>query len=549
MQGVTGSGLSPFGNRDVSWLWESKVREHSERQWLVWRDLDGDRRQWTYGEFFEDVCNSSAGLAELGVEEGSRVVLFAENCPDFLLTWFATLRLGAVMVSVNARYKPAELADALRRVDPAVVMTSVALLPVVRAALDRLREQVPSGQASRYVPPHLLIADVALQEPYGAGELARGLSSLLGRSLGPEARAGSNPAGLLAPAGIQFTSGTTAQPKAVVWTQTNYLWGGKVSASHEDLHADDRHLVHLPLFHTNAQIYSVMASLWAGASVILVPRFSASRFWQVAVEERATWCSMVPFTVKALRRSPVPAHSIRRFGNSVIVPSWDRYFRVSTVAWWGMTETVTHPIVSDPSEEARPLAMGTPACEYQVRVLGDDGVPVRDGSGLLEVRGVQGISLALGYLDDPAATAATWDEEGWMRTGDRVEVHEDGWLSFLERAGDMLKVGGENVAALEVERVIRTVRGVEEVAVVGAPDAMLDEVPVAFVLVDSALGVADRSAVRDQIELTCKSELSSFKVPKDVYVVDELPRATLEKVAKAELRKLARTLRGERDDA
>ncbi len=544
---MTVLGLSPFGSRDVSWLLESKAREHSERQWLVWRDADGDRLEWTYGEFFEGVCKVAAGLAELGVAEGSRVVLFTENCPDYLFVWFATMRIGAVMVSVNARYKTAEVTNVLRRVGPVVVVTSSALLPVVAAALDGVKAEATGGRVLQYARLELLIADVAMKAPYGAGELARGLTSLLRAPSGPDSRVGSSPAGLLAPAGIQFTSGTTAQPKAVVWTQANYMWGGKVSASHEDLHADDRHFVHLPLFHTNAQIYSVMASLWVGGAIILVPRFSASRFWQIAVEEGATWCSMVPFAVKALRGSAVPAHSIRRFGNSVIVPSWDRYFRVSTVAWWGMTETVTHPIVSDPSDEAHPLAMGTPACEYQVRVLGEDGLPVCHGSGMLEVRGIQGVSLALGYLDDPVATAATWGAGGWMRTGDRVEVHEDGWLSFLEREGDTLKVGGENVAALEVERVIGTVRGVREVAVVGAPDAMLDEIPIAFVLVDSALGAEDRLAVRQQIDLACQSELSSFKVPREVYVVDEFPRVTLDKVAKAELRKLARTLRGECD--
>lgn len=540
--------LNPFAGQGVNWLLETRASAHSSRPWLIWRDLEGSRREWSYGDFLEDVCGVASGLTERGVVEGSRVCMFVENCPDFVVVWFAVMRLGGVMVSINARYRAGELADAIARVEPTVLLTSVALMPTVAEALARLKDRSRKGSEPR--DPYLLLADIATDPTtHAGGVLADGLSGVRahGASGGTSARGGVvRP---LAPAGVQFTSGTTARPKGVVWTQANYLWGAKVSATHEQLDGGDRHLVHLPLFHTNAQIYSVMAALWAGGSVVLVPRFSASRFWQVAVEERVTWCSMVPFTVKALRRQPVPAHAIRAFGNAALVPSWDRYFGVSTVAWWGMTETVTHPIVSDPSMEGHPLAMGMPACEYQVRVLDDDGVSLDRGIGSLEVRGVRGVSLALGYLDDPAATACTWAPDGWMRTGDRIEVHDDGWISFVERQGDMLKVGGENVAAIEVERVVAGVPGVEEVAVVAAPDPMLDEVPVAFVLVDSAVAPAEFDAIRTRIREACDHELSSFKVPREIYVVEELPRVTLEKVAKAELREHVKRLRGARDGA
>ncbi|MCU4183831.1 AMP-binding protein [Acidiferrimicrobium sp. IK] len=535
--------LNPFAGLDVNGLLEARANAQGSRTWLVWRDFGGSRREWSYSEFLEDVCSVASGLTERGVVEASRVCMFVENCPDFLIMWFAVMRLGAVMVSINARYKASELADAIERAEPAVLLTSLALMPTAVEALARLKGRAQSGRQSN--GPHLVVADIATSPSTGAGWMpVEGLSALQqahGASGAASARAGVVRS--LAPAGVQFTSGTTARPKAVVWTQANYLWGAKVSASHESLTESDRHLVHLPLFHTNAQIYSVMATLWAGGSLVLVPRFSTSRFWQVAVEERVTWCSMVPFTVKALRRQPVPDHAIRAFGNALLVPSWDRYFGVSTVAWWGMTETVTHPIVSDPSMEGHALAIGRPACEYEIRVSDDEGQSLDRGVGSLEVRGVRGVSLALGYLDDPAATASVWSADGWMRTGDRVEVHDDGWLSFVERQGDMLKVGGENVAALEIERVVAAVPGVEEVAVVAAPDPMLDEIPVAFVVVDAAVSPAESEMIRARIREACSQELSSFKVPREIYLVEEMPRATLEKVAKAELREYATRLR------
>jgi len=543
---LTSGILNPFAGRDITWLLKTQAAEHGSRDFLVWRDLEGGRLVWTYEEFLVGVEALAVALRERGVGRGEHVCMFISNCPEFILMWFALMRIGSVMVSLNARYTASELADALARVRSRFIVTEGALLPIVAGALARV-QSTTTGSGPENGAPHVVLAD-----SIGPGVTAtdhdmvtrpfvlEDFSSLL--SAGRRA-AGTLPGAVapLAVAGVQFTSGTTARPKGVMWTQANYLWGGKVSAAHEQLLGDDRHLVHLPLFHTNAQIYSVMAALWAGATVVLVPRFSVRRFWSVAVEERATWCSMVPFNVKALRRLPVPAHSFRAFGNVAIVPSWDRYFRVTSVAWWGMTETVSHPIVSEPGLPGRALAIGVPASEYEVRVRNDGGKTLEKGVGLLEVRGIRGVSLALGYLDDPDATEATWTDGGWMQTGDRVEVHEDGWITFVERENDMLKVGGENVAALEVEGVIRAVAGVEEVAVVAGPDPMLDEVPVAFVVV-SEVEEGAKAALAERIIETCQSELSSFKVPRAVYLIDELPRVTLGKIAKAALRAEARRL-------
>ncbi|HRE00262.1 MAG TPA: AMP-binding protein, partial [Ilumatobacteraceae bacterium] len=331
------------------------------------------------------------------------------------------------------------------------------------------------------------------------------------------------------------TSGTTGRAKGVVWTQDNYQWAGRVGARHLQLRAEDRILLYVPLFHANAQSYVLMPALWVGATIIVMPRFSASRFWPVSVEERATVASMIPFAVKALRAHDVPAdHVYRCWGNGVIVPGWDKRFSVSTVSWWGMTETVSQPIVSTPGEAGHPLAMGRCAPEYEVRIVADDGTVLTPPAvGLLQVLGERGLSLFAEYLDDPQATASTFTADGWLETGDRVEAHDDGWFSFVERDKDMLKVGAENVAALEIERVVNTVTGVRAVAVVAAPDPMLEEIPVAFVVpTDDA--PAD---LGDQIVQHCRSQLADFKVPRLVSIVDALPESLLGKIAKNVLRK------------
>jgi crotonobetaine/carnitine-CoA ligase len=174
-----------------------------------------------------------------------------------------------------------------------------------------------------------------------------------------------------------------------------------------------------------------------------------------------------------------------------------------------------------------------------VRIRLADGRDAAAGeTGELRVGGVRGLSLFAGYLGDPAATAAAFDEDGYFRTGDEVTLLPSGAIRFSSRSKDMLKVSGENVAAAEIERVVNTVPGVRESAVVAQPDPVRQEVPVAFVTVTEAAG-DDHDALAAEIVAYCQASLADFKVPRAVHVVDALPRATLEKVAKATLRQWA----------
>jgi crotonobetaine/carnitine-CoA ligase len=217
------------------------------------------------------------------------------------------------------------------------------------------------------------------------------------------------------------------------------------------------------------------------------------------------------------------------------------------MGWWGMTETITHGIVSDRHFPSPSLAIGRPAPEYAIAIVDDDEQPVAQaravepgGSGQLLIRGVRGLSLFQAYLGNDAATEASFTADGWFRTGDRVDLLADGSIRFGDRSKDMLKVGGENVAASEVERVIAAVPGVHECAVVARQHRMLDEVPVVFVLpVEPIRGSAQAGAeLVARVMAACAAQLADFKRPHEVRLVTALPRSTLEKIAKAELRKL-----------
>ncbi|MEO1063151.1 MAG: AMP-binding protein [Actinomycetota bacterium] len=508
-----------FSGRDLGWLLDLQAERRADHPMLVWEPFEGPSQRWTYAELRDAVDAVAAGMAGRGVSAGDRVLLHLDNCPELLIAWLACARVGAVAVTTNTRSAGPEIEYYAAKAGARAAITQPSLSRLIVDHAGALDWVAVIGHDAGAAPS----ADV----PASTGTWAE--------LHGDPTEAPRRPAEPLAPLSVQFTSGTTSRPKAVLWTHANGLWGAKVNADHEELRPDDVHLTFLPLFHTNAQAYSVLATMWAGGTVVLQPRFSASRFWEVSLRHGCTWCSMVPFMLRALASHPVPEHSYRWWGNGICSPPSDDHFGVTTMGWWGMTETITHGTVSDWRHPAPPLSMGRPAPEYGIAVVDDDGstTPV-GGTGHLKVLGTPGLSLFAEYLGDPEATAAAFDHDGWFLTGDRVTVGEGGWLYFADRDKDMLRVGGENVAASEVERVIATVPGVAEVAVVAQRHEMLDEVPYAFVL---PVEGADTSGMVEAALAACRAQLADFKVPVGVRLVDELPRSTLEKIAKAELRR------------
>ena len=517
------SAISPYGGFDIAQLLRLRAATRADHPFVIWEPFEGDGEHLTYAEFEHRVRQCAAGMSARGIKPGDPVLIHLENCPEMLIAWFACAYLGAIAVTTNARASAEELAYFADHSGAVAAITQPRFAGIVNASSRKMNwivliDHDNGVQVSIRDAPAAADTFSAL---LGAAELAQNL-----------------PPDPARPIGVQYTSGTTSRPKGVLWTHANALWGAQVNALHEDLRAEDVHLIFLPLYHTNALAYSLLATLWAGASAVLMPRFSASRFWEVALKHRCTWTSLVPFCVKALMAVERPKqHHFRLWGSAVCSPPSDSVFGVKTIGWWGMTETMTHGTVGSVHLPNRPMSMGRPAPEYGIFVERDDGTPVDHGeTGHLLVRGIRGLSLFHSYLHNPDATAASYDERGFFRTGDRVTLHEDGFLQFADRDKDMLKVGGENVAASEIERVVMEVRGVREVAVVGKPHPMLDEVPVAFVIPDTSELIAAPHDLQRAILEACRSRLASFKVPDEVRVVEDMPRATIEKVAKATLR-------------
>jgi crotonobetaine/carnitine-CoA ligase len=512
--------VTPFDGMDVPFLLRMRSETRRDHPFLIWAPFDAPARHWTYGEFYDRVGALAAGLVKRGVRQGDAVLIHLDNCIELLLSWFACVELGAIAVTTNTRSAAAEIDYFAGHCRAVAAITQPAYAEMIAAHCTGLRwiaviSHDPGQATSRPAP---------------RGDAFEGLFS-------DSAARPRRPADPFAPCSVQYTSGTTSRPKAVLWTHANALWGAKVNAAHQDLHADDVHQIYLPLFHTNALAYSMLASLWVGASCIIQPRFSASRFWSAAVAHRATWTSTIPFCMKALLEHEIPAnHSFRLWGTAICEPPPFAAFGIKIIGWWGMTETITHGIIGEVDQPNTPMAIGRAAPEYTIRITDDDGRPTGiGGTGNLAIKGVPGLSLFKEYLYNEEATQTSFDAHGFFLTGDRVTLLERGFIRFGDRAKDMLKVGGENVAASEIEQVIIAVPGVRETAVVARKHPMLDEVPVAFVIPQGGVAPAELEA---RVLATCRDRLADFKVPREVRVVPEMPRSTLEKIAKAELRKM-----------
>lgn len=517
----------PFTGMDVWTLLENHASTQPDSPFLIWQPFDAEAVSWTFAQFHAHAREIAAGLRGQGVAAGDRVIIHLENCPEFVLAWFACAALHAIAVTTNTRSAAEEFAFFVDNAGASAAITQPRYRAMVEDALGGSMVAVIDADPQDPTPytPNA-------PSPDGGGPRLR-----FDELRRPAAALELPPADPAAPLNIQYTSGTTSRPKGVLWSHANGLWGARINAVHEGLRRDDCHLTYMPLFHTNAMAYSVLASLWVGARLVLVPKWSSSRFWDISLRHGCTWLSLIPLSVRAIMAGEPPAgHRYRCFGGPD-TPLRHQKVVAEYITWWGMTETITHGFFGDGQPSAFDGNIGRTAPEYEIEVRDPDGRPTRPGgAGEIFIRGVRGLSMFAGYWRNPDADASAFDADGWFATGDLVRWNEDGTFTFADRLKDMLKVGGENVAASEVERVIYSVPGIQEVAVVGREDDKLDEVPVAFIVVDDTDGnIAARVTAR------CAEQLADFKVPRAVHIVRALPRSTINKINKVELKTLLRS--------
>ena len=511
------------GRRTLYSIFRDYAAAQPGRNWLTYESADGRLAHWTFSEFLNTVHQAANFLTKFGIGAGDVVTLHLANHPAYPQVILAASCLGATVLPTSPSCTPEELRYFLEHSETKIVITEEGRLESLKTIGRQSNREIVLIEQGR----------TRLEYPCFEEEL-REQSATAPEGLGACERV----------VQLLYTSGTTSRPKAVMLTNANFIYGSEVFRAATGLRNDDRHLIALPLYHSAAQCHALWPSLMAGCSVSIMSRFSASRFFEQAVEHRATMAALFGAPLRMLLNQPERpsdrAHQLRNitFAQNLTTAQydqWHRRFGVRLQQLWGMTEICALPIMSPVAGERRLNAMGRPVLGYESKVVDESGNEVPPNTpGQLITRGVPGRSLMKGYLKDDAATKKTLryhNGETWLYSGDTASYDEDGFFYFVDRSSDMIKRSGLNISTSEVESVIAALEGVADVCVCGLPDATRDE-SVAAVIVPKP----DATLTIEMVRAHCAAHLASYKIPERIEFSDALPRTSVGKVRKNILR-------------
>ena len=483
-----------------------------DRVFLRFEDSESTRERT-----LEGMLAVTGFLQGRGLGEGTRIGTMLGNRPEFLHVWFGTNLAGMVMVPYNAALRGDDLDYQLEHSETSVLFVEAALLPAI--------QDIVAGR------PGLTVVAVGGEGPEGTVPFGEVAASPAG-TVSDRVRDGEVME-------IIYTSGTTSRPKGVMWRYGMMGMLADTLVRHCELDRDDRLMVVLPLFHGNAQLSTAM-TIAADASMLLVPRFSTSAFWETARTGGATEVNLLGPLITMLSNEPAtPGDSdnpVRIVLSAATPPplheTFEQRFGVTVVEAYGLTETGIN--TANPVARGRRKigTIGLPLPHNEVAILDEELQPQPPGvPGEICVRPVDEVKdlMAIEYLNDPDATAALW-RGGWLHTGDEGVMDEEGFFTFLDRLKDVIRRRGENISSQQVENVLVSHPGVALAAVVGIPSELGEEEVLALI-------VPAGEVTPEEIARFCLARLADFKVPEWYRFVDDLPRTPTGRVKKALLRR------------
>jgi fatty-acyl-CoA synthase len=501
-------------------------RLYADREAVV----DGDRR-WTYREFFGRCDRWSSALQSMGIRQGDRVAYIAPNTHAHLEAFYAVPQIGAVLVPINYRLTPDDFVYLINHSGARIVCVHSDYLD----ALDRVRGQL--GVVEKFI---------ALE---GGADRPGWLDyeSILAQSTADFAQPEIAERDLLT---INYTSGTTANPKGVMITHRNAYMNSVGTLIHHHMTSADRYVWSLPMFHANGWTF-VWTVTAVGGTHLCVRRVDPARIFDALRRERGTMLCAAPTVLIGIANADSELRQGVPRGVRVLTagapPAAATIERVELELGWeltqfyGLTETAPFITVCEPRPEhasfpdhERAKIKARQGVELitsgELRVVDESGTEVpADGSTVGEIV-VRGNAVMQGYYNDPEATARSI-RDGWFYSGDAAVVHPDGYVEIRDRLKDVIISGGENISSVEVEGALLRHPAVQEAAIVGMPDETWGEAPHAFVVLRAGC-----SATEAELRAFTREHLAHFKCPKAVRFVPELPKTATGKIQKYVLR-------------
>jgi len=490
--------------------------------------VDGATR-YTYGQFFDRCDRWSSALQRLGVARGDRVAYIAPNTHALLESFYAIPQIGGVIVPINFRLTADDFAYIIRHSGSRIVCAQAEYLD----AVDRIRKDVPSVE-------HF----VALE---GRRDGWMSYEEMVEAADGRFTPADVDERDLIA---INYTSGTTSRPKGVMITHRNAYLNSVGTLLHLPMQMSDRYLWTLPMFHANGWTFVWIVTA-VGAAHICLRKVDPELVFDLLDAESISMMCAAPTILIAIANAPAERRARAPKGVRVVTagapPAAATIERIEQELGWTITQvygmTETSPFIT--VCEMRPEHVAMPPADRaivkarqgvelitsgELRVVDPEGNEVpHDGATVGEIV-VRGNVVMKGYYNDPEATDQAL-RGGWMHTGDAAVVHPDGYAEVRDRIKDIIISGGENISSVEVEGVLLRHPAVQEVAIVGLPDAKWGEAPHAFVVLKPGA-----AATAEELRTFARDRLAHFKAPHTVSFIPELPKTTTGKIQKFVLR-------------
>jgi acyl-CoA synthetase (AMP-forming)/AMP-acid ligase II len=487
-------------------------------------------KRFTFAEIDERSNRLAHGLEGLGVKRGDCVGMVAVNCNEHVETYFAAAKLGSIFVPMNYRSKADELEYMINRAGIKALFVGsryIDLIDSIKTQLPTVRHVIPLGAERGDSYEGLITAQPA--DPV-ATEIADDDTTIL-----------------------LFTSGTTGRPKAVPLRHDAFVLFALENVEPANPDIEERNILTVPLYHV-AGIQTMLPAIYGGRTLVMMRQFELKEWLETVQRERATRAMLVPTMLKWIVESPdfgkydLSSLKVITYGAApmpfeVIKKAIERMPQVQFINGYGQTESAStlttlgpedHRIEGTDEEKQRKWwrlqsSIGKPLSDVEIRIVDDWGsiVPAM-GVGDIQAKGPR---IMRGYWGDEGKTLQALTTDGWLRTGDLGYMDEEGYVYLAGRADDLIIRGGENIAPAEIEEVLSLHPKIEDSAVIGVPDVEFGQQPFAYCV----LRRGQTSTAEEIIEF-CRNRMSSFKCPKGVVFLEELPRNPVGKLLRKELR-------------
>ena len=541
---VRGSTDVPLSESTVGQFLVDTARRFPERPAVVFREQE---IRWSWQEFQQEVDVLASGLLELGIQKGDRVGIWSPNRVEWLMTQFATARIGAVLVNINPAYRLAELEYALNKVGCKAIISaekfkSSMYLQMLQELAPELASATPGDLRAARLPDLRIVIRMCDTETPGMLTFSDVIEQ--GRTAFDPARLDAIGATLNAndPINIQFTSGTTGNPKGATLTHRNVVNNARYIAMAMRLTEQDSLCIPVPLYHCFGMVLAVLACVSVGAAMVFPGEaFDPGATLKAVAEEKCTALHGVPtmfiaeldhpdfatFDLTRLRTgimagSPCPIETMKRVVSQM-------HLAEITIAY-GMTETSPVSFQSSTTDplDKRTTTVGRIQPHLEVKVVDPLGniVPVGETGELC----TRGYSVMNGYWGDEAKTRESI-VDGWMHTGDLATIDAEGYCNIVGRLKDMLIRGGENIYPREIEEFLFRHPKIQSAQVFGVPDSKYGEEVCAWIVVR-----AGESLTAEDVQEFCRGQIAHYKIPKYIRFVDELPMTVTGKVQKFVMR-------------